>query len=542
MQAGVYYEPLKSPGRRRAVRYAVLFLLFLPAAHLAWTARDLPHFGYFQDDGLYFIGAKSLASGSGYRILSLPGQPYQTKYPPLYPLLLTVVWAVQPDFPGNLSLALLLTWLWLPVFAVLASLLFRQFGFGAVHSLILCAVLVLSPAIVFLSINLMAELMFSSLLLASVLLADRERGPRSAWRSPCLAGLLGGAAYLTKSAALPLLVSAPLCYIYRKQYSRAAWFFAGMAPAVFGWTLWSLAHIRPSTDIVDLYYTDYVGLYLRNINWHDAQALLLTNMDTFLRGIGGLILFSPGDDLLGKFICRLLGLLAVAGTVRLAYKIRLTQLHFFAVPYSLLLVVWHYPPNERFTAPLLPLFLAGFSVEVLNLLAIVGKALRGSDLAPRVTAYAISALLAGFVALAVARTFDGLARGVPDIVHRHRSQLAEDRQAFRWISEHVPPDSRFLAYSDTMLYLYDTNLGCRLVLSPMPFYRKDWSAILRQFETADSFARERHLSYVFWTATDYQTDLSEFHRNAIRKLLDDNKSLVRVFTTPNTGLYKVLLQ
>jgi hypothetical protein len=63
--------------RLKAIAVAVLLVLALsPAAYLACANRDVPQFGYFQDDGLYLIGAKSLVEGSGYRIRSLPGQPY----------------------------------------------------------------------------------------------------------------------------------------------------------------------------------------------------------------------------------------------------------------------------------------------------------------------------------------------------------------------------------------------------------------------------------------------------------------------------------
>src|SRR5579871_2048432 len=92
----------------------VVLLLCLPSFLFVWHNRDTPHFGILQDDGLYFIGGKALAQGDGYRILSLPGEPYQTKYPPLYPLLLSIAWRVNPAYPANLPLALLLSWLALP--------------------------------------------------------------------------------------------------------------------------------------------------------------------------------------------------------------------------------------------------------------------------------------------------------------------------------------------------------------------------------------------------------------------------------------------
>jgi hypothetical protein len=77
--------------RTRIAASVVLGLALIPSAWHAWNARGMPFLGNFSDDGLYLVGAKSLAEGRNYRISSLPGEPYQTKYPPLYPALLALV-------------------------------------------------------------------------------------------------------------------------------------------------------------------------------------------------------------------------------------------------------------------------------------------------------------------------------------------------------------------------------------------------------------------------------------------------------------------
>ena len=65
----------------------LLLFLLIPSALYLWHFPDVPRFGDLHDDSLYYVSAKSLADGGGYRIESLPGEPSQTKYPPLYPLL-----------------------------------------------------------------------------------------------------------------------------------------------------------------------------------------------------------------------------------------------------------------------------------------------------------------------------------------------------------------------------------------------------------------------------------------------------------------------
>ena len=79
-----------------------LYSLLLVWAALAFTLANPNIAGLYHDDGVYLACSKSLATGQGYRIISLPEQPYQTKYPPLFSLLLAPVWWISPEFPGNI--------------------------------------------------------------------------------------------------------------------------------------------------------------------------------------------------------------------------------------------------------------------------------------------------------------------------------------------------------------------------------------------------------------------------------------------------------
>src|SRR5579863_207643 len=158
---------------RKPVALAVLLLALTPAAYFAWIARDMPHFGHLHDDSIYWVSAKSLAEGTGYRILSLPAEPFESKYPPLWPLLLAGLWKIDPSFPGNLRLALPLAWLMLPLLLALAWRWFRCVGFGTFVALALSATLAVSPWVVFLSTTLMSELIFTVLLMAALLAIER---------------------------------------------------------------------------------------------------------------------------------------------------------------------------------------------------------------------------------------------------------------------------------------------------------------------------------------------------------------------------------
>ena len=85
------------------------FAPFLAAAltfAIAASIIALYPVGIFHDDGVYLILAKALANGDGYRYLNIPGAPVATHYPPVYPLLLALLWKLAP-FPENITIILL---------------------------------------------------------------------------------------------------------------------------------------------------------------------------------------------------------------------------------------------------------------------------------------------------------------------------------------------------------------------------------------------------------------------------------------------------
>src|SRR6266849_2806403 len=130
----------------RPVRsFFVFLLLLIPSAQFAWQNRDMPEFGSLHDDGLFFVSAQSLAAGHGYRIPSLPENPAQTKFPPLYPLYLSMIWRMNPMFPANLALGSFGCWMALAACLALTSRLYRSDGSREGLTWALVALLGLSP-------------------------------------------------------------------------------------------------------------------------------------------------------------------------------------------------------------------------------------------------------------------------------------------------------------------------------------------------------------------------------------------------------------
>src|SRR5262245_51280637 len=95
-------EPALVPLQRRDF---LLALVLASAVSLCAAGRMyVDACGQCHDDGIYTVMAKALAEGDGYRLISLPDEPPQTKYPPLYPAILALLWKLWPVFPDNLLL------------------------------------------------------------------------------------------------------------------------------------------------------------------------------------------------------------------------------------------------------------------------------------------------------------------------------------------------------------------------------------------------------------------------------------------------------
>ena len=112
----------QSFSRRLGLALAILVAFASATAGIALANHQIA--GLYHDDGIYLSTARSLAEQGSYRLINLPGAPFATKYPPLYPSILAVIWKVAPEFPANLALMkavnaallggiALLTYLWL---------------------------------------------------------------------------------------------------------------------------------------------------------------------------------------------------------------------------------------------------------------------------------------------------------------------------------------------------------------------------------------------------------------------------------------------
>jgi hypothetical protein len=294
----------------RSASCFVFLLLLIPSVQFAWRNRDMPEFAFLHDDGLFFVSAQSLATGHGYRIPSLPGNPAQTKVPPLFPLYLSMIWRLNPMFPANLVLGSFGCRMALAVCLALAWRLYRSDGFSEKRTWVLVALLGLSPYMILFGSTMFSEIFFTCFVLGTFLLARRE-----GMAAIVLAGLVAGCAYLARTAGIALLISMPAWLLWRRERRRAGVFALTMLPFVAGWMLWSHAHRVPGADSTLTYYTDYLGYQFANVGFDNLAVVLWKNADQILYGMGALALPKVFDALPLKILTQVIAVAMLAGVV-----------------------------------------------------------------------------------------------------------------------------------------------------------------------------------------------------------------------------------
>src|SRR6202043_4265752 len=102
----------------------------------------------------------------------------QTKYPPLYPLLLSIAWRVPldkaPEFPHNLPIAAWISWLAFPAIMIQLLWLFPGLGITGWRAWLLMTLVAINPYMLVFSSTLVSELAFTALMLAALLLTERS--------------------------------------------------------------------------------------------------------------------------------------------------------------------------------------------------------------------------------------------------------------------------------------------------------------------------------------------------------------------------------
>ena len=234
-------------------------VLGLAAFVYAVSAIEPLPVGVFQDDGMYVVLAKSLATGEGYRYLNIPGTPNATHYPPLYPAFLALLWKIGPAFPGNVVVFKFANAV---LTAVAAGLVFvfarRRVKMEVLPAALATLAFTACAPIVLLTVMVLSEPLFLVGLLLALTAAERvadESTPRNAIAAGAAAGLLT----LVRTLGVVVVPATVLVLAWRRQWKAAAIFVAVAVLVMLPWQLWVGANADALPAVLQGKYGSYTG-------------------------------------------------------------------------------------------------------------------------------------------------------------------------------------------------------------------------------------------------------------------------------------------
>ena len=547
---GVSIDMPKTMNSRKALNISrlinLILLILLLGASLLYVAAIRPdRFGAYHDDGIYVTTAKALATGDGYRIISLPYEPAQTKYPPFYPFLLSLIWRVYPSFPANLTWMMLLSIAATISFLALTYRYLVKQGYSTRwQALIIIAMAAINWRTMIVATGVQSEMVSAALSVGTLYLAERHEKQRGRPTTGLLIGALIGLAFLTRSSGISLLMAVAAYYVLRRQWQKAGLVVGIASLFVIGWIGWCYANNTTAEGVNVAYYTSYWRDLLNAINDLQPQNDF-SKVGVFLSIIGRnalmLTVFSPpvvclGIDYAWIQYFGFVFIFIAAGFLRQVskgwpllpiYVVSYLFLHFFWLPYV---------SYDRFLVPILPFLLLFLVTEAERLASLLVKEIRTN---PQI----IMKVSAAFLGLALF-----VAAGV--IVYNYStgvySQLAsaplsktpgpppEDAKAIEWIKANTDVTDVLVCYRDPLYYLYTDRRATRsFPMKAGPLWQKHQSLIYR-------IANEYKARYLIRTASDfeneYQTDLQ---RESFKALIEERPEMFVLVFESTDGLSKI---
>lgn len=419
------------------------------------------------DNAGYMILGEALGSGQGFRDLHLPGTPLHTTYPPFYPAVLAVLgWLGGVQLFKVASLALTAAAVGLT--GVLAGRWLD--GSSAAH---VAGLVALNPVLLDYGHWVLSEALFVALVLAclvaleGIAVGDRSHEDVRLERRLFVLGLAAAsAAFLTRTAGLPLLLAVALWPALERWPRRLAGAALVAALTAGGWALYQQlaapgeAGYLGQLLLVDPYRpeagrTGVAGLFVRGMEnlWGYVSAVLpgSLGLDASGRGAG------PASLVTGMLVTGL----ALAGWVGRA-RDRLGPSELFVFLYVGLIAVWPSVwTDRRFLLPVLPLLLLYATLGAGRLGARLAGATDGGR-ARRIGAGVLVGVLAllGVVDSAgkVPERFacqTAYSTGEPCISPAYRSFYA----AARWTGENTPADAVVSNRKPRLFFLHARRQG-----------------------------------------------------------------------------------
>lgn len=530
-------------GIGKNLHVTILVVILAASAALYAAMLTLDSFGYYHDDSIYVTTAKAIAAGEGYRIISLPGDPPQTKFPPLYPLLLSGIWRMYPQFPQNVTAMMLVSVVAAIVSAWLTWLYLTRNGYASTwQALAVVALAAINWRTIILASGVFSEMLYAALSIGALHVVEKHEKDLKGKTKAAVLALLVGFAFLTRTTGIALLIAIVCYYLLQKRLLKAWLPIAAASVFVLIWIGWVFANRPPGGEVSAANYESYYQIFKDVITEAQAQqnaSKLYVLLSVIAKNAYMLIVISIPVATLGlsyNWVAGVEGLprsvtvtlvfitfaLTLAGFLRhRASGFRL--LHVYCVTYLALHLPWPYGAYDRFLMPILPLLLLFLITEGEALGRVVVKEFSSTpDLARRLSAIFVGLVLVVVAGLGLYRYGPGGLGTLRSFAKTCANRSREDIEAIQWIIDHTKSSDVLVCYRDPTYYLYTGRKATR----SSSLRQGGFAASARQNsdERAKALFRiieENKPQYLIVTSTDFDLDSQgESYRTSLNSLVE----------------------
>ena len=308
------------------------------------------------DSGIYIGLGQAMGSGQGYRDIFVSGHPINTKYPPIFPLLLAPFIAY---FKYNFLALKIVIFIFSIVSLFLTYFLFKNIGDKWTGAVIF-AFTATSSGIVFYAESILTEIPYLCFSLLALLYIHKiyGEGGQPRWYSLALILVLIPVTYLTRPVGFALIAAISIYLLL--DVSGTPWHRARRAIAIgvvvsvpaLIWILWTNhqeninPHLKPYLSLVSPSSTEVLIPKFERIG---------TNLTRYGSHLGRIpwpgATIWPNDP---PFICHVITILVAVGFLRCALG-RRTIVEYYVVFYILIIaILWGSRP-QRYLVPLIPM-------------------------------------------------------------------------------------------------------------------------------------------------------------------------------------------
>jgi hypothetical protein len=316
-----------------------------------WSS-DKQVLGLFHDDGIYAVVAKSLHDGAGYRIISLPTAPDQTKYPFLYSYILSGLWSLNPKFPNNIGLLKAANALFLAVIFVLSYLFYRRrIQKEESEGLLFAALVCINPIVFSFTDFAVSDILFLLIVLSAFVIFDASEECTCRPISVTLLAVIVALGFLTRSAAVPLAVAGAAHFVWKKRYRDLIRYVCVVVISITPWWLWVRTRSnQTASPLLDYYvsYSSFPPAFV--IMWSDPFGAIEIVWGNLRYMVEALDLIFQSRIVPGLLLP--VGLLLLFGLWRL-FNDQSVFFRSYVVLYLGMVVALPFPP-ERYLIPLVP--------------------------------------------------------------------------------------------------------------------------------------------------------------------------------------------